>query len=375
MTLLLINYEYPPIGAGAANATRQLALAFRALGHEVVVVSSGIADKRGYSIEDDVHVYRLNSKREKISSSNMREMLSFVFTARRHLGSIIKKHQPERAMLFFSIPTGMLGPYLRRHKVPYLIALRGGDVPGMERGISKIHSLIAPLRRHLMRRAIAVVANSKGLALASEKADPGIAVGMVPNGVDCDFYSPAPELRGSRFRLLFVGRFQEQKNLLTVLERFAAISPRTDAELRIIGDGPLRPDIEQSITTLSLSDRVEILPWQNKEGLRREYQSAHALINFSHYEGMPNVVLEAMACALPIVASRIMGHEELIDDGQHGYLVALHESQKLDEALLQLMQNAELCSQMGQAARTQVEENYSWKAAADQFVDLLQEKT
>ena len=203
----------------------------------------------------------------------------------------------------------------------------------------------------------------------------GITVGVVPNGVDCDFFSPAPELRGNRFRLLFVGRFQEQKNLLTVLERFAAISPRTDAELRIIGDGPLRPEIEKRIEALGLNKRVQLLPWQNKEGLRREYQSAHALINYSHYEGMPNVVLEAMACGLPIVASRIMGHEELVAHGTQGFLVGLHESEKLDEALLQLMQNAELCSQMGQAARTQVEENYSWKAAADQFVDLLQEKT
>ena len=92
MTILLINYEYPPIGAGAANATRHIAKALVEMGHTAVVLAAGIGDHVGESVEDGgVHVHRLSSRRAKISSSNPREMLSFVWHARRALGGIVKR--------------------------------------------------------------------------------------------------------------------------------------------------------------------------------------------------------------------------------------------------------------------------------------------
>jgi UDP-N-acetylglucosamine:LPS N-acetylglucosamine transferase len=153
MTVLLINYEYPPIGAGAANATRHIAKAMVELGHTAVVLTAGIGDAVGYSVEDGgVHVHRLASSRAKVSSSNPLEMLSFVWHAWRNLDRIIKQHRPDKAILFFSIPCGLLGPALRnRYNIPYVVALRGGDVPGMEPGMDKVHKILTPLRRRILR--------------------------------------------------------------------------------------------------------------------------------------------------------------------------------------------------------------------------------
>lgn len=338
MTVLLINYEYPPIGAGAANATRHIAKALVELGHKAVVLSAGFRDAVGHSIEDGgVHVYRLASRRASISQSNAREMMSFVWHARSALRQVVETHTPDLALIFFSIPCGLLGPTLKnRYGIPYTILLRGGDVPGMEPHLNNVHAVLRPVRRRILRGARAVIANSKGLAEASMAADP-IPVSVVPNGVDTVFFRPPATRPDGPFTFLFVGRFQSQKNLPVVIDAFADAFAGSDVRLRLVGDGPQRSELEQQVARRGIQSQVNFVPWQDKNGLLREYQSAHCLINYSLYEGMPNVVLEAMACGLPTILSDIMGHEELGDAQAYTQLVKCNDT----DGLLSAMQNVE----------------------------------
>jgi glycosyltransferase involved in cell wall biosynthesis len=365
--ILLINYEYPPIGAGAANATFHLAKELHALGNEVVVLTAGFESRVGYEKENGVHVYRLASRRKKISSSGIFEMLSYVLHARKELRKVINQHKIEKAILFFSIPCGFLGPYLKRkYGIPYLISLRGGDVPGMEKGINFIHRLIAPLRRRILRNASAIIANSKGLAAASEKADP-YQVEVIPNGVDTEFFRPIERQESDEFVFLFVGRFQPQKNLIVLLNAFANISTNKNIRLKLVGDGPQKNELINQCRILGIEDKVEFMPWQNKEGLLRLYHSSDVLINYSLYEGMPNVVLEAMACGLPIIASKIMGHEELVEEGLNGFLVELDNFQKLVLKMEVLLSDNPLRKMMMIKSRVKIE-IYSWLSVAERYL-------
>jgi glycosyltransferase involved in cell wall biosynthesis len=368
MTILLINYEYPPIGAGAANATRHIAKALVELGHTAVVLTAGYRDTIGYSVEDGgVHVHRLPSARKSVSSSNPHEMLSFVWHAWRALGSIVQQHSPNRAILFFSIPCGLLGPTLRNKcKIPYIVALRGGDVPGMESGMDWVHTLLTPIRRRVLRQATAVIANSRGLAEASEKADP-IPVSVIPNGVDTEFFRPPAEPPKGPFTFLFVGRFQQQKNLPVVINAFAEAFAGSDVRLKLVGDGPQRAELESLVQHLGIGSQVSFLPWQDKHGLLQQYQSAHCLINYSLYEGMPNVVLEAMACGLPVILSDIMGHEELVSTHACKQLV---DTGRVDE-LLRTMYEAvhEVSSSMPYEHRNDKFVPVNWTTIAQHYLD------
>lgn len=334
MTILLINYEYPPIGAGAANATRHIAKALVELGHKAIVLTAGFGENVGNSTEDvGVEVYRLPSNRASISQSNPREMLSFVVRARRSLHRVVEAHKPDAALIFFSIPCGLLGPTLKnRFGVPYTVLLRGGDVPGMESHLNTVHTLLRPVRRRILRGASAVIANSKGLAEASMAADP-IPVRVVPNGVDTDFYRPPEEPPKGPFTFLFVGRFQPQKNLPVVISAFAEAFAGSDVRLKLVGDGLQRSELEAQVQQLGIASQVSFLPWQDKQGLLHQYQSAHCLINYSLYEGMPNVVLEAMACGLPLILSDIMGHEELSSNRACKQLVDTRRAVELQGAM------------------------------------------
>lgn len=334
MIVLLINYEYPPIGAGAANATRHIAKSLVQLGHKAVVLTAGFRGNVGHTTEDGgVDVYRLPSRRASVSQSNPREMMSFVWHAWRALGRVVETHKPDAAFIFFSIPCGLLGPTLKgRYGIPYTILLRGGDVPGMEPHLNTVHTLLRPVRRRILRGARAVIANSKGLAEASMAADP-IPVSVVPNGVDTDFFRPPAQRPDGPFTFLFVGRFQSQKNLPVVINAFADAFARTDVRLRLVGDGPQRPELDEQVARRGIQSQVTFVPWQDREGLLREYQSAHCLINYSLYEGMPNVVLEAMACGLPTILSDIEMHCEVALDSNTVWFVQPDSGKALAQCL------------------------------------------
>lgn len=379
MNVLLINYEYPPAGGGAATATRAIALALQKLNARPVVLT-GEFDKKGNGEEDGVHVIRVPCRRERADRSNPREMLSFLWNAALRFRGVLKREQVAACIVFFSFPCGPLGLLGRLlHGIPYVVSLRGGDVPGTEPGLDRIHRLLQPLRRRVLRKSVAVVANSPGLARLSEQADP-IPVRVIPNGVDTEFFRPAEMKAASgrsttdRFQILFAGRFTGQKNLFFLLEQLERLqSEGVDFEWIAVGDGPQRAELEADARRRGLADRIQWRGWADKAQLRDVYQSAHCFVNPSHYEGMPNTVLEAMACGLPVAASRIPGNEDVVADGETGRLFAPGDGEGLRRALRTWAQDREAARRAGLAGRRRVEREFSWKKTAEQYLALLKE--
>ncbi|MFH1295687.1 MAG: glycosyltransferase, partial [Bacteroidota bacterium] len=133
MNFLLINYEYPPIGAGAATATYHIAKEIVKAGNSVTVLTSQYRDKKGAEEENGINVIRCRSLRKNAEQSNIAEMLCFLLSASLSLPSVVKRHKIESAIVFFSFPCGPLGLLCRTFfQIPYVVSLRGGDVPGAE---------------------------------------------------------------------------------------------------------------------------------------------------------------------------------------------------------------------------------------------------
>jgi glycosyltransferase involved in cell wall biosynthesis len=377
VNLLLVNYEYPPVGGGAANATQSLGRIFHELGHRVYVLTSGLRGAAGISNEDGIRVHRLPVGRRQADRATQGEMLAFLIQSRREVSRVHREQAFDAAIAFFTIPSGPAA--LRLHHlagVPYLVSLRGGDVPGHVPGLGLKHILTRPLRRRVLRHAGAIVANSAGLAETSRAADP-FPVHVIPNGVDSYRFHPAPESETHRahqpLRLLFVGRVHPEKNLGIVLRQLAALPPATQEryELQIAGDGAQRPALEELAGKLGLSVRVRWLGWQPKEAVPALYRSTDALINPSQYEGMPNVVLEAMASGLPVLASDVPGNRAAVAPGRTGILFPLDQPDQLGTALTRLAADAAWGRAMGQAGRRRVEAEFSWLRTAQSYLELL----
>ena len=375
MRLALINYEYPPLGGGAGNATACIARALARQDHDVTVLTSGFGEMHGSASEDGLQTIRLRSRRKRIDRSNYAEMLSFVVSAGRALPRVARTLRPDGAIVFFSLPCGPLGWLAKRSSgVPYVISLRGGDVPGADESLHAMHRILAPVRRALLRDALSVVANSKGLADLSQRAD-RTPVEVIPNGVDADFFCPgtSTESANGTVDCLYAGRLQSAKNLFVLLDQFAKASERASAKLTLtlIGDGPQAEALKRHARAIRIDDRVRWTGWLDKEGTRDAYREADIFINPSLGEGMPNAVLEAMACGLPVIASRVVGNDEVVRHGETGLLFALAEPDALASAIAELADAPARRAAMARRARLIASEYYSWDATAAQYAALF----
>lgn len=375
MRLLIVNYEYPPVGGGAANASWFMARALADLGHRVSVVTSAFGEHRGRTVEDGVRVHRIPARRRRIDRSGIGQMTCFAASGLVFAPGIARAERAERVIAFFTIPSGIVAYALKvLCALPYVVSLRGGDVPGLAPEVDRTHHRVRWLRRRILRSARAIVANSQGLADLSARTDP-FPVAVVPNGVDTAMFHPgtAAPGAGSPLRILFAGRLHEQKNLELLLDELARLRREgvTAFRLDVVGEGPLGAAMRQRAARLELAGHVVWHGWVGKPELIALYQRADCFVNPSLYEGLPNTVLEAMACGLPVVASRVPGNDVLVADHETGLLFDLEQPRQLGTALRRLLDDREAARRMGAEGRARVAERFSWQAVAAEYLRLL----
>jgi glycosyltransferase involved in cell wall biosynthesis len=368
MTYLLINYEYPPLGAGAATASKNLGDALIRRGNRVVVLTSAYKHLRGVADEEGITVIRVPALRTSIHRSGILQMAAYILSGCWHATGIARAYHIERVLAFFSIPGGAVARWVQyRLSVPYAVSLRGGDVPGTEPGLRLFYGLLKGFRRNILRHARNISAPSHGLKQLSEMADP-FAVRVIPNAVDCEYFKPDSHSQRSLLTLLSVGRLHRQKNVLRVLEILHAVRNQSGipAIARVIGDGPERQHLEKFAHQHGLDGAVSFEGWLTRNEVAAAYRSATVLVQLSIYEGMSNVLLEALASGLPVVASRIPENMELIEPERNGLLFDLSEaSPKIAQAIVNLYENPDLWTQMSHRARERVATEYSWDRVAE----------
>lgn len=368
MTYLLINYEYPPLGAGAATASKNLGDALIRRGNRVVVLTSAYKHLRGVADEERITVIRVPALRTSIHRSGIFQMAAYILSGCWHATGIARAYHIERVLAFFSIPGGVVARWVQyRVSLPYAVSLRGGDVPGTEPGLRLFYGLLKGFRRNILRHARYISAPSHGLKQLSEMADP-FAVRVIPNAVDCEYFKPDSHSQRSPLTLLSVGRLHRQKNVLRLLEILHAVRNQSGipAIARVIGDGPERQHLEKFAHRHGLDGAVSFEGWLPRNEVAAAYRSATVLVQLSIYEGMSNVVLEALASGLPVVASRIPENIELIEPERNGLLFDLSEaSPKIAQAIVHLYENPDLWTQMSHRARERVTTEYSWDRVAE----------
>ncbi len=227
--------------------------------------------------------------------------------------------------------------------------------------ISEIHDTGQFPGRVSLRLPRLIAANSmNGLANAVDLGLDTRRVVHLPNVVDTDDFLPAVRRRGGPVTILAVGRFERQKRFDRLLTVLPLLKERTDASLRalIVGSGPELAGLQKRARESNLFPGiVQFLPHQAK--MADVYRESDILVLTSDWEGTPNVVLEAMASGLPVVATAVGGVPEIVRDGITGFLVSPDDTKSTTDRLLELVCNASLREEMGRAARKDVEQNHS----------------
>ena len=371
MKILLLNSEFPPIGGGAGNASANIALHLVTQGHEVLVMTVRHASLPHEETWCGVRIVRVPASRKHMDRSCLLEQVSFILVGSLWAASVLKKFPAQVVLAFFGVPAGPIAwLMLKQYGIPYMISMRGGDVPGFRPyDFSTYHRLVAPFLRQIWQDADSLVANSTGLRELALKFDPGVCIELIPNGVDLDIFVPVRR-EWSPPRLLSVGRLVYQKGF-DLAARALANMKDLDWEWVVVGDGSFRPEFEKLCLELGIAKRVHLVGWRSRPDLIEHYNQANLFVFPSRHEGMPNAVLEAMSSGLPVIASRIAGNEELVLTGETGLLFPSESVAELQAALLELIPDATRRKEMGNAGRTRVAANYSWAGVAEQYAGLL----
>jgi glycosyltransferase involved in cell wall biosynthesis len=381
MRVLFLNYEYPPLGGGAANATSYILREFSKIpGLEVDLVTS--AHDNQYHLETlgqniRIHKLPIGNKEKNLHFQSQKDLLAYSWRAYWFSRRLISKNRYGLSHSFFSVPCGFLSMLFKiQYKIPYIVSLRGADVPGYTERFSRIYDLLRPLIKMIWKRSDFVVSNSGGLKELALKTDPRQKIEIVYNGVDVENFHPNPGLRSQDKFIITPGasRVTSRKGLNYLIEAVNRLAKKhPNISLKIMGDGSDKNNLEKLSQDLGIKDKVEFLGRIPKEETASYYQEASVFVLPSLNEGMSNALLEALSSGLPIIATDTGGTKELVSEGENGFIIKMKDAQDIAEKIEKLIIDPELRTKMGQKSRKKAEE-LSWKKVADKYLELY-EKT
>jgi glycosyltransferase involved in cell wall biosynthesis len=188
-------------------------------------------------------------------------------------------------------------------------------------------------------------------------------------GIQPELYGAAPRT-GYGQRVLFIGRLDAVKGVPVLLDAFAALRAAVPgARLTLVGDGPDRAGLEAAAA--ALGEAVRFTGYLSQQAVAAELDAHDVLVLPSFAEGVPVVLMEAMASRLPVIATRVGGVAELVEDGVSGFLVPPGDPESLTERLGRLLADPELCRRMGVAGRAAVEARHDVRTEAARLAALL----
>ncbi|MFA5054957.1 MAG: glycosyltransferase family 4 protein [Dehalococcoidia bacterium] len=366
----MLNYEYPPLGGGAANACKYILGELARKQIEVDLVTSAANDKfEQEKIGDTVTLYKLPVNKKDIHYWTQKEILSYTLKATKFMRRLMKDNHYDVCHAFFGIPCGAMA-YLFKRRLSYIVSLRGSDVPGFNKRFSAEYVVLKPIIKEVWRRSASVVANSQGLKELALRSDPKRNIDIIYNGIDTAQFIPGSG-GGDKVKILCVSRLIGRKGISHLIESAPIIKEKYNGkfEISIVGEGNLEQELRALSASLGADDVVSFAGYVEHSKLPEIYAGSDIFILPSMNEGMSNTVLEAMACGLPIITTDTGGTRELIKD--NGIVLSEVSGAAIADAVLRLMTDDKARREMGRKSR-ELAEGLSWEKVAESYLRMYE---
>ncbi len=321
MNILVLNYEFPPIGGGASPVSYDISKGYVKHGHNVYVVTMHYNDLPFEDNSDGIHIYRVRCLRKKRFVCYPWEQLTYIISALKFLKRFLKRTKIDFVHAHFIIPTGVIAQYIKnKYGIPYIITAHGSDVPGYNtKRFTLLHKLLRNPWKSIIRDANKIVSPShfledlliKGISTDLGKTINKDKICIVQNGIDTSVYNPSKKKK----IILLMGRLQETKGMQDVL---SALDKKllADWSVAIVGDGPYRTELEKIVNDKDISESVKFYGWiEAKSDQQLKLLSEAAIfMSGSYFENCPMTIMEAYCSGCKLVLSDIQGHREIAVD-------------------------------------------------------------
>ncbi len=369
MRILVLCYEYPPIGGGGGRVAKTVAEALGARGHQVRVQTAALGWRSQRETIGGVEVFRTASGRRAPDTCRVHEMAAYCATsfpaALRHA----QQWNPDVIHAHFAMPTGMVACGVHRlTRVPYVLTAHLGDVPGgVPEQTDTLFKFAGRIAARVWRDATACTAVSSFVQELAQRAY-ARKVERILNGIDLSD-APAPPESIRRRHLVFIGRFNPQKRPDFLIEALRSVTT-TGWKLTMIGDGPMMPQVRSLIDAHRLGEFITTRGWLEGAEVQAVLRDADILCMPSSSEGMPVAAVEALKHGLAIVASDIPGVRDVVEDGVNGFRVPVNDARAFARQLDCLLGSDEKLLGMKRASWTKARD-FDLATIATQYEAVL----
>jgi glycosyltransferase involved in cell wall biosynthesis len=331
--LLVLNYEYPPVGGGAGQVTENLCRFFAGRGIRQTVITGWVPGLKWRERHDLLTIIRVPMLKLRRDRTSVAGMASYLLTAFWPLVYVLMTRRPDLIHAHFAVPVGILALLAKRiFGTPYVITMHGGDVPGMvPEQTDSLFRWARGIARAVVRNAAVVTAVSRGLkALAAASYETPVEV--IPNGIDPSWIdTPGGKTQdpsGVR-RLIFVGRLTHQKNVSSLIQAVGLLQGDHAWRLDILGDGPLGEALRQEAQHLPF---VHFHGWLPVEKVKAMLSDADIFLLPSFSEGLSIAALQAMARGCALIVSDIPMNRDVVQAGVNGHFCS-HDPESIAAAI------------------------------------------
>jgi glycosyltransferase involved in cell wall biosynthesis len=355
MRIALLSEKYPPDPGGLAVSVQRLAHGLISAGHMVRVFTPNDTPELRRVMDDGVDVFRLPLLRR--GDDTLAEWFG-ILTAQHAAQPFDVLHA------YFVTQLAFVGVYAGRTLgVPTIVSARGNDLDRAVFDVAKSAQIL-----YALQHAAAITANSRDLIRKAQALAPTRSTILIPNGVDAHHFRSLPRDEalaqslglGARSVIGFVGEARAKKGLASLLIAYRAVAQQRSAALLLVGG--VRRDDKDLLKVFQKQQPdlpIVVVPYTSSDTLPAYYNLIDVLALPSQRDGLPNALLEGMACERTIVGTAVGGIPDAIVDGENGRLAPPGDVEALAQAIDELLADAELRRCFGQRARETVLRNFT----------------
>jgi L-malate glycosyltransferase len=374
--ILMLNYEFPPLGGGAGNATYYLLKEFAKSKYknlEIDLITSSVDKYKKEKFSDNITIHFLDiGKKGNLHYQSNKDLLKYSKKSYNYCKKLInnklKKEDKKYDLIhaFFGIPCGYIAMKLKnKYKIPYIVSLRGSDVPFYNKRFEKLDKIIfQKLSKKIWKKSKAVITNSQGLKDLALKTSPKQKISIIYNGIDIGEFKPKnkkskKQNKNKKLTIISTGRLIQRKGYQYLIPSLKGL----DVKLQLIGDGNLTNELKELAKQNKVD--VEFLGKKKHKDIVKYLQKADVFCLPSLNEGMSNSILEAMACGLPIITTNTGGSEELIKG--NGFRVKKSSIEDLTDIIYKYLKNPKLINEHGIKSRS-LARKMNWENIAREYI-------
>ena len=364
---MIMSTPFPP-EEGIGNYVYGLSSKLINLGHKVTIITRGNLFKTRREFIDDICVIKppfFPLYPFHIQFHGL--FLNRIFKKMEEEFDIVHIHSPLSPLISTSLPV------IATIHTPMLIDTkkRTDETKDIRARIEQLMGryISFHIEMDLIERAnkITTVANS----VAMELREYGLNskdVEVIGNGVDEKIFTPIKNKVDEKY-ILYSGRLDYRKGLFDLIESSKIICPaHPEISFVITGKGILIDKLKRRVNESGLKKNFNFVGFVSREKLIQLYQQATIYVLPSHYEGLPTVLLEAMACGCPVVATSVSGNLDVLTQGHDGILVPPKSPDKIAEAVLKLLDDEKMRNTLGINARNTIENRFTWSIISKKFL-------